>query len=924
MKRTVPIIMASLVACVMLVVCMAPVSEATDLPDNPQGTTVDKVLSTDTMTNNYGHIRQTYGTITNNNGTIGGMENGTVGTNSGSIQWLDGGTVSTNSGVIEWMYGGTVVTNTGTIGVQQYGTVTENASDGTIETVKATQYQHGTVTTNKGMICDNYGEVGTNAGTIADNYGTVTNNTGTISRNWGTVTNNSGEIKKQYYPVTFVNNNSATVMYGVLNYDTLYLSTSSSAVLVPSAGYSFSSEPTATGCTLVKVDDRHYNITEVTGPVSITAVTESTSDALFWVGGTAVTGTASGEGWSYDANSNTLTLNNPDLNDFHYGAVKDINNEDQTYRAIIFDGRDTGLNIVLQNHSVLAESHLGLQYAIYVKGDLTISGTGSIHAATSMKSGAGIWSGGKLTIDGGSITADGCTVGLGSVGDVTFSGGEIYAMSERGGQCIFTPEGSVTISGGSVSANAQHGFDIWVAWNSFIMTGGTLSLDGSGCLDVNGAVTIEGGTIYSTGQSSYVIGVTGGSAPAVFTMTGGNVIVNGAEAGQQIVYASSFTLGNGITTVNTTPKTYDGEYNEINCELAEARLLYATADGMCSIGTGAAGFTVSFNSNGGTGTMAPVNNVLGQYVLPQNGFTGPDGKAFVCWSVNGVNKYPANVIVVGSDTVVTAVWEGGSAPVPAPTYTVSFDPNGGTGTMVAATGISGEYALPANGFTAPAEMTFRCWSVGGSELNPGAKITVNSDVSVKAVWKPIPAAEPEYSADDNKVYSNEVTAGMDTDVSGIFNAAKTNSGTVDVKVGTMEIAFDSAAVSAIGGSTVSLKAEVKTENLDVQDARAVIEVTLDGATFSNGKATVTVPFTEEVPSGKELVVYFINGDSREKMDATYENGKVVFTTNHFSEYAIVFEDESSPSGGFPIWIVAVGVVAVIAVGAVAFFLLRKH
>ena len=119
--------------------------------------------------------------------------------------------------------GGTVVTNTGTIGVQQYGTVTENASDGTIETVKATQYQHGTVTTNNGMICDNYGEVGTNAGTIADNYGTVTNNTGTISRNWGTVTNNSGEIKKQYYPVTFVNNNSATVMYGVLNYDTLYL-----------------------------------------------------------------------------------------------------------------------------------------------------------------------------------------------------------------------------------------------------------------------------------------------------------------------------------------------------------------------------------------------------------------------------------------------------------------------------------------------------------------------------------------------------------------------------------------------------------------------------------------------------------------------------------------------------------------------------
>ena len=60
----------------------------------------------------------------------------------------------------------------------------------------------------------------------------------------------------------------------------------------------------------------------------------------------------------------------------------------------------------------------------------------------------------------------------------------------------------------------------------------------------------------------------------------------------------------------------------------------------------------------------------------------------------------------------------------APTYTVSFDANGGTGTMVDVTGISGEYTLPENGFTAPDGKQFKAWSVGGEEKAVGDKITV--------------------------------------------------------------------------------------------------------------------------------------------------------------------------------------------------------
>ena len=72
------------------------------------------------------------------------------------------------------------------------------------------------------------------------------------------------------------------------------------------------------------------------------------------------------------------------------------------------------------------------------------------------------------------------------------------------------------------------------------------------------------------------------------------------------------------------------------------------------------------------------------------------------------------------------------------TYTVSFDANGGTGSMADVTGVSGEYTLPANGFTAPADKQFKCWSVGGSEKAVGDKITVTANTTVTAVWEDIP------------------------------------------------------------------------------------------------------------------------------------------------------------------------------------------
>ena len=146
-------------------------------------------------------------------------------------------------------------------------------------------------------------------------------------------------------------------------------------------------------------------------------------------------------------------------------------------------------------------------------------------------------------------------------------------------------------------------------------------------------------------------------------------------------------------------------------------------------------YTVSFNANGGTGTMANVTGVSGEYTLPANGFTAPAGKQFKAWSVDGVEKAAGDTITVNANTTVTAIWEN----IPVVTYTVSFAANGGTGTMADVTGISGEYTLPENGFTAPDGKHFKCWSVDGKEKAVGDTITVTADTTVKAVWENIPA-----------------------------------------------------------------------------------------------------------------------------------------------------------------------------------------
>ena len=69
-------------------------------------------------------------------------------------------------------------------------------------------------------------------------------------------------------------------------------------------------------------------------------------------------------------------------------------------------------------------------------------------------------------------------------------------------------------------------------------------------------------------------------------------------------------------------------------------------------------YIVSFNANGGTGTMEDVTNVSDEYTLPENGFTAPDGRRFKGWATGADEMVISGTTIdITDDTTLYAIWE---------------------------------------------------------------------------------------------------------------------------------------------------------------------------------------------------------------------------------------------------------------------------
>ena len=141
---------------------------------------------------------------------------------------------------------------------------------------------------------------------------------------------------------------------------------------------------------------------------------------------------------------------------------------------------------------------------------------------------------------------------------------------------------------------------------------------------------------------------------------------------------------------------------------------------------------MSFDANGGTGTMDSIEVVEGETVtVPACAFTAPAGKVFAGWKLGDEIIQPGTEYKLTESVTLVAQWEDDPNIV-----SVSFDANGGTGSMSAVNvTIGDEYTVPACTFTAPSGKEFAGWKLGDETVQPGATITVEKDITLVAQWK---------------------------------------------------------------------------------------------------------------------------------------------------------------------------------------------
>ena len=142
--------------------------------------------------------------------------------------------------------------------------------------------------------------------------------------------------------------------------------------------------------------------------------------------------------------------------------------------------------------------------------------------------------------------------------------------------------------------------------------------------------------------------------------------------------------------------------------------------------------TISFESNGGSGTMDNISVATGSnYNLPANTFTSPANKEFAGWLVNGETKAIGDIINVSSDMTLTATWK-------TTQHSVTLVADNGTDEQISVMVNAGEnYALPTCTFTAPINKAFAGWSVNGEIKFVGDEITITDAITVTATWSEV-------------------------------------------------------------------------------------------------------------------------------------------------------------------------------------------
>ena len=202
-----------------------------------------------------------------------------------------------------------------------------------------------------------------------------------------------------------------------------------------------------------------------------------------------------------------------------------------------------------------------------------------------------------------------------------------------------------------------------------------------------------------------------------------------------------YTACTGIEIENLSAGNYFVRYAEDNNH-------FASPDAEVTVGEGKplADFTITFNGNGGSGSMEPVTVKAGtNYILPACGFTAPADQEFKAWEIGGAEYKVGDSYTVDRDTEIKALWENSVITPTTYTVTVSNDGNG-TGTATPSTAATGTEitltATPKEGYH------FKEWQVisGGVTIKDNKFLMPSANVEVRAIFeKDAPPVPTEFT-----------------------------------------------------------------------------------------------------------------------------------------------------------------------------------
>ena len=200
------------------------------------------------------------------------------------------------------------------------------------------------------------------------------------------------------------------------------------------------------------------------------------------------------DGWSYTAETNTLTL---DGLTYYYGGSANV----------IFVNQD--LNLVLKRYNTIentsTDENTYVYTGIYVKGNLTISGDGSGYE--------------RLTVTGGGGGKKGNCYGIKVTGNLTIDNGEIVATGKASGDSVgIYADGDITINGGTVKATGNTAYSMAIT-SKGIHCGGTYVQNGG---DVAATSNNDNSDSYGTGLDAKAITITNGKLSAIGSLISGN------------------------------------------------------------------------------------------------------------------------------------------------------------------------------------------------------------------------------------------------------------------------------------------------------------------------------------------------------------------------------------------------------------------